>query len=117
MMQVAVLKETAAREHRVALTPESAGRLVKSKVDVIVENGAGAGAGAGVGCWGAGCCGAGCCVCAPARAKGVAISRSMRPPTRAATTQSHGARIRINLVFCLKDDFLNEFGRLFLEPL
>jgi NAD(P) transhydrogenase subunit alpha len=40
-MQVAVLKETASREHRVALTPDSAGRLVKSKVDVVVQRGAG----------------------------------------------------------------------------
>jgi NAD(P) transhydrogenase subunit alpha len=40
-MQVAVLKESAARENRVALTPDSAGRLVKSKVDVVVQRGAG----------------------------------------------------------------------------
>ena len=44
-MQVAVLKETAARESRVALTPDSAGRLVKSKVDVVVQHGAGEQAG------------------------------------------------------------------------
>lgn len=44
-MQVAVMKETAAREQRVALTPESAGRLVKAGVDVVVESGAGAPAG------------------------------------------------------------------------
>ncbi len=44
-MQVAVLKETAARENRVALTPESAGRLVKAKVDVVVQRGAGERAG------------------------------------------------------------------------
>jgi NAD(P) transhydrogenase subunit alpha len=44
-MQVAVLKESAARERRVALTPDSAGRLVKSKVDVVVQHGAGEQAG------------------------------------------------------------------------
>lgn len=44
-MQVAVLKETAPRENRVALTPDSAGRLIKLKVDVVVEQGAGAAAG------------------------------------------------------------------------
>lgn len=44
-MQVAVLKENAARESRVALTPESAGRLVKAKVDVVVQRGAGERAG------------------------------------------------------------------------
>lgn len=40
-MQVAVLKESAARENRVALTPDSASRLVKSKVDLVVQRGAG----------------------------------------------------------------------------
>jgi NAD(P) transhydrogenase subunit alpha len=40
-MQIGVLKETAARENRVALTPDSAGRLVKSKVDVVVQRSAG----------------------------------------------------------------------------
>ena len=44
-MQVAVLRETAARERRVALTPDSAGRLVKSKTDVVVQSGAGDAAG------------------------------------------------------------------------
>ena len=44
-MQVAVLKESAARENRVALTPDSAGRLLKSKVDVVVQRGAGERAG------------------------------------------------------------------------
>ena len=44
-MQVAVLKETAARENRVALTPDSAGKLVKAKVDVVVQRGAGERAG------------------------------------------------------------------------
>jgi len=44
-MQVAVLKESAAQENRVALTPDSAGRLLKSKVDVVVQRGAGERAG------------------------------------------------------------------------
>jgi NAD(P) transhydrogenase subunit alpha len=44
-MQVAVLKEAAARENRVALTPDSTGRLVKSKVEVVVQRGAGERAG------------------------------------------------------------------------
>lgn len=44
-MQVAVLKESAARENRVALTPDSAGRLLKSKVDVVLQRGAGERAG------------------------------------------------------------------------
>jgi H+-translocating NAD(P) transhydrogenase subunit alpha len=40
-MQVAVLKEIAPRERRVALTPESVGRLVKAKRSVVVQRGAG----------------------------------------------------------------------------
>ncbi|HEU4996476.1 MAG TPA: Re/Si-specific NAD(P)(+) transhydrogenase subunit alpha [Gemmatimonadaceae bacterium] len=44
-MQIAVLKEAATRENRVALTPDSAGRLMKSKVDVVVQCGAGERAG------------------------------------------------------------------------
>ena len=44
-MQVAVLRENASRDSRVALTPESAGRLVKAKVDVVVQRGAGERAG------------------------------------------------------------------------
>ena len=44
-MQVAVLKETTAQERRVALTPDSVARLVKSKVDVMVQRGAGEHAG------------------------------------------------------------------------
>jgi H+-translocating NAD(P) transhydrogenase subunit alpha len=44
-MHIAILKETAAHEQRVALTPDSAGRLIKSKVDVVVERSAGERAG------------------------------------------------------------------------
>src|SRR5437667_10030439 len=40
-MHVAVLKESAARERRVALTPDSVARLVKSKVDVVIQHEAG----------------------------------------------------------------------------
>jgi len=40
-MQIGVPKETAAGERRVALTPEVAGRLVKSGLAVLVERGAG----------------------------------------------------------------------------
>ena len=44
-MQVAVLRENASRESRVALSPESAGRLAKAKIDVVVQTGAGENAG------------------------------------------------------------------------
>jgi NAD(P) transhydrogenase subunit alpha len=40
-MKIGVPKETAASEHRVALTPEVAGKLVKSGLSVQVEHGAG----------------------------------------------------------------------------
>lgn len=40
-MRIGVLKETAPRERRVALTPEAVARLVKRGLEVIVERGAG----------------------------------------------------------------------------
>jgi H+-translocating NAD(P) transhydrogenase subunit alpha len=42
-MKVAIAKETAPLERRVALVPEVIGKLVKAGVDVLVESGAGAG--------------------------------------------------------------------------
>ena len=44
-MRIVVLKERAAGEHRVALVPESVGKLVKSGVEVMAERGAGQAAG------------------------------------------------------------------------
>jgi NAD(P) transhydrogenase subunit alpha len=43
-MKIAVPKEITPDEHRVALTPEAVAGLVKSKLDVLVETGAGEGA-------------------------------------------------------------------------
>ena len=43
-MQIGVPKETAPRERRVALAPDSVGRLVKSGARVVVEHDAGAAA-------------------------------------------------------------------------
>ena len=40
-MQIGVPKETAPRERRVALAPDSVGRLVKAGAQVVVERGAG----------------------------------------------------------------------------
>src|SRR6266704_302343 len=40
-MKIGVPKETAPNERRVALTPDAAGRLVKSGVSVLIERGAG----------------------------------------------------------------------------
>jgi len=44
-MRISVPTETAPREHRVALAPESAGRLIKSGLEVAVQRGAGQRAG------------------------------------------------------------------------
>ena len=80
-MQVAVLKETAPREHRVALTPDSAGRLVKAKVDVVVERGAGESAGFPDAAYTA----VGCRVAADAAAAvaGARVILKVQPPTSA----------------------------------
>ncbi|MES2306614.1 MAG: NAD(P) transhydrogenase subunit alpha [Gemmatimonadota bacterium] len=43
-MRIGVLKETAARESRVALVPDAVARLIKAGDSVVVERGAGAGA-------------------------------------------------------------------------
>jgi NAD(P) transhydrogenase subunit alpha len=44
-MRIAVVKERAQRELRVALVPDSAGRLIKAGAEVVVERGAGESAG------------------------------------------------------------------------
>jgi NAD(P) transhydrogenase subunit alpha len=46
-MRIAVLKETAAGENRVAATPETVGKFIKLGASVAVESGAGAGASIG----------------------------------------------------------------------
>src|SRR5256884_9224741 len=43
-MRIGVPKETAANERRVALVPDAVGRLVKTGLEVVVEQGAGAAA-------------------------------------------------------------------------
>ncbi len=80
-MQVAVLKETAARENRVALTPESAGRLVKAKVDVVVQRGAGERAGFPDAAYVA--LGARIADDAAATVRGARVSLKVQPPTDA----------------------------------
>jgi NAD(P) transhydrogenase subunit alpha len=44
-MRIAILKETAERERRVALVPDSVGKLQKTGVEIVIERGAGAEAG------------------------------------------------------------------------
>src|SRR5574341_1111298 len=45
VMRIVVLKERSAGEHRVALVPESVGKLVKAGVEVVTVRGAGQAAG------------------------------------------------------------------------
>src|SRR5216110_2582311 len=52
-MNIGVPKETAANERRVAVTPDVAGRLVKSGLSVLVERGAGEAASFGDDAYGA----------------------------------------------------------------
>ncbi|MGH7445661.1 MAG: NAD(P)(+) transhydrogenase (Re/Si-specific) subunit alpha, partial [Longimicrobiales bacterium] len=44
-MKVGVLKEAVGAEHRVALVPESVGKLKTDGINVVIEAGAGAAAG------------------------------------------------------------------------
>ncbi len=80
-MQVAVLREAAAREHRVALTPDSVAKLVKSKVEVVVQSGAGAEAGSPDAAYVA--AGARIAPDASATCKGARIVLKVQPPTDA----------------------------------
>jgi len=80
-MQVAVLKETAAQENRVALTPDSAGRLVKSKIDVVLQRGAGERAGFPDAAYVA--LGVRIADDAAATVRGAGISLKVQPPTEA----------------------------------
>jgi NAD(P) transhydrogenase subunit alpha len=80
-MLVAVMKETAARERRVALTPDSAARLVRTKVDVAIERGAGDAAGFPDSAFEA----AGCRIAGDAAAtvSGASVVLKVQPPTDA----------------------------------
>lgn len=89
-MHVAVLKETAPRESRVALTPVSAGRLVKAKVDVVVERGAGERAGFGDATYAA--AGARVAEDASAACAGARVVVKVQPPAeREIASMEHGA--------------------------
>src|SRR5689334_20279609 len=95
-MQVAVLKEAAAREHRVALTPDSAGRLVKAKVDVVVQSGAGVDAGFPDSTYTA----TGCRIApdAAATCKGSHVVLKVAPPTDAEVSLCDAGALTISLM-------------------
>jgi NAD(P) transhydrogenase subunit alpha len=78
-MQVAVLKETATRENRVALTPDSAGRLVKAGRQVVIQSGAGDRAGFPDSAFAA--AGARIAADAPATAAGSQVVLKVLPPS------------------------------------
>ena len=79
-MRIAVLKETAARERRVAMLPDSVGKLVKAGLEMSVERGAGLAAGATDEAY----AGAGATVAADARSAcgGARVVVKVQPPNR-----------------------------------
>lgn len=95
-MQVAVLKETAARENRVALTPDTAGRLVKSKVDVVAQRGAGERAGFPDDAYAA--AGARLLDDAPSTTRGARVVLKVQPPTDAEIASLEAGSILISLL-------------------
>src|SRR5882672_8148357 len=95
-MLVAVLKEAAAREHRVALTPDSVTKLVKSKVDVVVQSGAGAEAGSPDAAYQA--AGARIAPDATATCKGAQIVLKVQPPTAAEAGLCDSGAVLVSLL-------------------
>jgi NAD(P) transhydrogenase subunit alpha len=95
-MQVAVLKESAARENRVALTPDSVARLVKSKVDVVVQRGAGDRAGFPDAAYTT--VGARLVDDAAAACRGSAIVLKVQPPTDAEVAMLDGGTTLVSLL-------------------
>jgi NAD(P) transhydrogenase subunit alpha len=95
-MHIAVLKEVAPREQRVALTPDSANRLVKSKVDVVLQRGAGERAGFPDGAYtavGARIADDAASACAGARA-----TIKVQPPTAAEIAAIDGDSVLVSLL-------------------
>jgi NAD(P) transhydrogenase subunit alpha len=95
-MQVAVLKESAARESRVALTPDSAARLVKAKVDVVVQRGAGERAGFPDAAWTA--VGARIAPDAAATCAGARVVIKIQPPTDAEVALLDAGAVLVSLL-------------------
>jgi NAD(P) transhydrogenase subunit alpha len=96
LMLVAVLKEAAAREHRVALTPDSVAKLVKSKVEVVVQSGAGVEAGSPDATYTA--AGARIAPDAASTCKGANIVLKVAPPTDAEAALCDAGSLLISLM-------------------
>jgi len=95
-MQVAVLKESAARENRVALTPDTVARLVKSKVDVVVQRGAGDRAGFPDDAYTA--VGARLVDDAATASRGAAVVLKVQPPTESEAALLDGGATLVSLL-------------------
>jgi NAD(P) transhydrogenase subunit alpha len=95
-MQVAVLKESAARERRVALTPDSVAKLVKSKVEVVVQSGAGTAAGSPDAAYTT--AGARIASDAASTCKGAHIVLKVQPPTDAEAKLCESGTLLISLL-------------------
>jgi proton-translocating NAD(P)+ transhydrogenase subunit alpha len=91
-MRISVPTEIAPREHRVALPPDSAGRLVKSGLEVAVQRGAGLNAGFRDDAYTA----VGAAIVTDARelfAMGQVIAKVQPPTTEEVTAMSNGASL------------------------
>ncbi len=95
-MLVAVLKEVAARELRVALTPDSVAKLVKSKVEVVVQSGAGVAAGSPDSAYTA--AGARIAPDGSATCRGAHIVLKVQPPTDAEVALCDSGAVLISLL-------------------
>src|SRR5258706_2172334 len=95
-MQVAVLKDAAAREHRVALTPDSVTKLVKSKVEAVVQRGAGVAPGSRDTAYTA--AGARIASDAAATCKGAHIVLKVQPPTDAEVGLCDSGSVFVSLL-------------------
>lgn len=84
-MRIAVLKEAAEHERRVALVPDAVGKLAKAGVEVVVERGAGAAAGADDDAYRA--AGAALAENASSACAGAAVVVKVQPPTLEETAR------------------------------
>lgn len=108
MVRVAVPKETMAGETRVALVPESIGRLVKAGIEVVVQSGAGEAASIGDAAYEK--AGATIATPPPALYEGAGIVARVQRPTREEVRQIPSGTILISLLNPGADDAL--FGEL-----
>ena len=95
-MQVAVLKEAAARERRVAVTPDAVVKLVKVKVEIVVQSGAGEQAGFPDAAYVA--AGARIATDAASTCKGAQVVLKVQPPTEAEAGLCDNGAVLVSLL-------------------